>query len=608
MRKIVLVSAFIAWAFVFAGVAKAELLAGFASADITPEKPVPMAGHGNRRGQPSQGVREPVLVFAAVFDEGGKRMCIVSADLLGVRVYARDAVLALLPAELGITTENFFACATGTLSGPGGVNPPMNPLVDTFLDNIFGKYDKAIFDGIVGKIADCIVEAARDLAPCQLGFRRVIEPRFIRAIRVINGTRDVEMNLLKATGADGKTRALFVGYGCGAGASPWTDFKISPDIPGWTRSALARITGEDYPVFWLSSEALDANHDLREEGYELEPEPEVEILPEEPMSLFNLPDPGDPLDQPTEEEALERYRLGEEIASRIAERIAQESARIRTAPDAQFSVTSSLETMPRGDGLGGMFSPRQVVFMSVRIADALFACVPGKASAVVINNLKAKMRALGFRYTFVVCNANEYVGPILHPSAFDKTNELENFLYRDDVQGSSYGPGIAMFLERRMLEPYGLEVTSYEEGGELSWDVMEESIAEGSGANAGDTINTISRASEETREVFRRGGSLIRRLFENSLLPDGELRRLAEREREGGEARNPAPSPVQQPRTIPAPQPETPRRGPSRIGTRPAEGSTPAPRPETTPAPSTPAQPQVPARPPAPEDNPDEDF
>ena len=59
-----------------------SLRAGVAKVDITPQKPVKMSGYGGWKGL-SQGVHVPLLARVVAFAGGGKRLVLVSTDLIG---------------------------------------------------------------------------------------------------------------------------------------------------------------------------------------------------------------------------------------------------------------------------------------------------------------------------------------------------------------------------------------------------------------------------------------------------------------------------------------------------------------------------------------------
>src|SRR5687768_18493971 len=102
--------------------AAAELKAGFAKTDITPAKPVPLAGYGARQGKRSTGVHDAVWARAAVFEAEGRKSAILSVDMVGVTGEVRALLVKGVCAELKIASEDLLFCATHNHSGPGGLS------------------------------------------------------------------------------------------------------------------------------------------------------------------------------------------------------------------------------------------------------------------------------------------------------------------------------------------------------------------------------------------------------------------------------------------------------------------------------------------------------
>ena len=93
------------------------LRAGTAKVEITPAKPVMLGGYGDRKGL-SQGVHDPLSARVVAFEQNGKRLVLVSADILGfyggTAASMRKAILEacrLQPSEL-------FLAAIHTHSAP----------------------------------------------------------------------------------------------------------------------------------------------------------------------------------------------------------------------------------------------------------------------------------------------------------------------------------------------------------------------------------------------------------------------------------------------------------------------------------------------------------
>ncbi|HOF90065.1 MAG TPA: hypothetical protein PLZ36_18475, partial [Armatimonadota bacterium] len=80
------------------------LLAGAASADITPDHGIQLAGDIGRY-RPTEEIRERLYVNALVLEAGGQRCCLLSLDLLSATNWLADELRRQVAARLGIAPE-----------------------------------------------------------------------------------------------------------------------------------------------------------------------------------------------------------------------------------------------------------------------------------------------------------------------------------------------------------------------------------------------------------------------------------------------------------------------------------------------------------------------
>jgi hypothetical protein len=99
------------------------LRAGAAKQDITPTKPVHLAGYGSRKDL-SQGIHDPLSARAVAFEHGGQRLLLVSTDFLGfyggTAASLRKAIIeacGLRPSELFLAAIHTHSAPTPTLGG-----------------------------------------------------------------------------------------------------------------------------------------------------------------------------------------------------------------------------------------------------------------------------------------------------------------------------------------------------------------------------------------------------------------------------------------------------------------------------------------------------------
>ena len=116
-----------AWLFLsgvtVAGEPSDVLRAGIAKQEITPAKPVMLAGYGSRKDL-SQGVHDPLFARVVAFERNGKKLVLVSTDILGfyggTTASMRKAICEscrLEPSELFLTAIHTHAAPVIALDG-----------------------------------------------------------------------------------------------------------------------------------------------------------------------------------------------------------------------------------------------------------------------------------------------------------------------------------------------------------------------------------------------------------------------------------------------------------------------------------------------------------
>jgi neutral ceramidase len=132
--------------------APAVLRAGIAKTDITPAKPVMLAGYASRK-ELSQGVHDPLSARVVAFEQDGKRLVLVSSDIIGyygATESVRKAILAacgLQPSELFLTAIHTHSAPIVTLGGQQA-----NP------NNV--EYTKTLEEKLVAAVREALAHTA----------------------------------------------------------------------------------------------------------------------------------------------------------------------------------------------------------------------------------------------------------------------------------------------------------------------------------------------------------------------------------------------------------------------------------------------------------------
>src|SRR5687767_13643181 len=210
----------------FGATNQAAWKAGVASAVITPDQPMWMAGYASRTNI-SQGKATELYAKALVLDDTrGARLVIVTLDLIAVPRSLRDRLEAGLSKEHGLPRESLLLNCSHTHSGP---EFRMRP----------GRRDWAMFgkEGMPGtqsgeaygrdletKVLDLVRRAVADSAPAVLSYqhsrcgfamnRRTLVGTNYNNFPNPDGPVDQEVPVLRVENPGGKLRAVLFGYAC----------------------------------------------------------------------------------------------------------------------------------------------------------------------------------------------------------------------------------------------------------------------------------------------------------------------------------------------------------------------------------------------------------
>lgn len=144
------------------------LSAGWASADITPDKPVALVGQLNKRI--SERVRDPLTVTALALemkrnDGPPEQALLISCDVLYIRKTVQDRVREAVKAQLpDFDVEKLFLNATHTHTAPGFGDDDFGALYDVSKDEGVMKASEYA-DFFVTRVAKAAAEAWRNRKP-----------------------------------------------------------------------------------------------------------------------------------------------------------------------------------------------------------------------------------------------------------------------------------------------------------------------------------------------------------------------------------------------------------------------------------------------------------
>ncbi len=195
--------------------------AGVATAVITPEQAMWMAGYASRTNV-SQGKFNDLYAKAlALEDERGGRMVIVTLDLIGVPRTLRKSLEARVQKAWQLPPEGLLLNASHTHSGPefrfgripaddGDFKP--STLGDTYGRDLEEKLFKLIGTALEGRAP---ARLAYSFARCGFAMNRRLPTKDgYKNSPYPEGPVDHEVPVLRIEGTDGKLRAVLFGYAC----------------------------------------------------------------------------------------------------------------------------------------------------------------------------------------------------------------------------------------------------------------------------------------------------------------------------------------------------------------------------------------------------------
>ncbi|MGD8786061.1 MAG: neutral/alkaline non-lysosomal ceramidase N-terminal domain-containing protein, partial [Phycisphaerales bacterium] len=227
------------------GESSSILQAGTAKVDITPEKPVKMAGYASRK-ELSTGVHDPLSARAIAFENNGKRLVLVSADIIGFYGKTGNHLRNVILDEFQLEPSELFLSAIHTHSGP----------IMT-IDKENGHPNNLEYtEGLKDKLIEVIRKALDNTEPVNIGTgvgyspvginRRELQfdsegNSSVRLGRNPYGTTDKDVLVLKMAKPNGQTVAALFDYATHATCLGGKNYVISGDVLGLAEQFVEKI-------------------------------------------------------------------------------------------------------------------------------------------------------------------------------------------------------------------------------------------------------------------------------------------------------------------------------------------------------------------------------
>ena len=140
----------------------ANLLAGFATSDITPPLNLEMAGFGPFLERKATRIHDPLMAHAMVLAADGKRIAVVDCDVAGITLDMTRKVRTLVEVGTGIPGPHILVSATDTHSGPAIPNWTG-----------WGAHNEEYLAGFPQKVAEAVIAASKNLQPVEMYYGEV---------------------------------------------------------------------------------------------------------------------------------------------------------------------------------------------------------------------------------------------------------------------------------------------------------------------------------------------------------------------------------------------------------------------------------------------------
>mgnify|MGYP001063041862 CR=1 FL=1 len=251
-----------------------SLRAGVSRVCITPPMDIPLGGTFVRPLPES--VHDDLMARCLFLENDGKRLALVTTDLLGVRPDFVEKVTADLERAIGLRPEELVLHCTHCHSGPDVTAIIHEPLRHPYMDEL------------VEKLSRLVQDAASSLRPATAGWAMgslegVCTNRRIRVaggkVRmnwesvpeseiVGRGPIDPDLGVLRVDDADGKALAAVVHYTCHPAIISPAPRQISADYPGIVSRMIERLWGGGITALFFNGAFGNINHIMQAQDFD----------------------------------------------------------------------------------------------------------------------------------------------------------------------------------------------------------------------------------------------------------------------------------------------------------------------------------------------------
>lgn len=243
-----------------------------AAVDITPVKPVPLAGYSGHRIWRTGST--PLEANAVFLTDGRSQVLFISVDLLYCGSELTNHVMQCA-AEFGLREGDVILAASHTHFAPAtDRNKPLLGVVDDgYMRHLTDCLSELVAKTLTHPRVPVLIRSAVGEVPLNVNRRRLwrwptwtrkgltLAPTIVMA-PAPQAPRDTLLDAIRLDGLDGTTRAVLWKYACHPVCAP-ESHGISAEYPGYARERLRATTRELTPVVFLQGFAGDVRPNLR---------------------------------------------------------------------------------------------------------------------------------------------------------------------------------------------------------------------------------------------------------------------------------------------------------------------------------------------------------
>ncbi len=360
------------------------LRCGVAKADITPTKPVHMAGYSSRK-ELSQGIHDPLSARVVVFESGGKRVVLISVDNLGFYNNTAEPIRSSVMDRCKLQPSELLLCAIHTHSAPtltlneGKDHPNNIEYTKNLIVTLGNLVEKAI-----QSMEPASIGVGRGYSPVGMNRRQRVAgasggPDTIRLGRNPYGPTDKEVLVMKLSRPDGTAVGAIFDYACHSTSLGPQNMTVSGDVHGMAEQFAEKVLGGQTQV----QAFVGASGDV---------DPWFRVLPGFNTESGWIPEP-----------VLLSTMLGEEVVTVYRGiKDLSPSGPIRTS-----IVTLNLPAQARNDKPSEYTGPSKITITAARIGEVAFIGFGCEMLTTVGMEIKENSP---FKYTFLITHCNGAAG------------------------------------------------------------------------------------------------------------------------------------------------------------------------------------------------------